>query len=148
MQQRGKSGVSGAARLQGRTTSWVELLWTRGRQAGLLLACEGHGVVRGVTVAPLRWNIPCFGCFTAQAGGQCPREQVGASERFLKTGLVIPIYCCSCSSDLLQHSSPKDTFALPREDQAVSILGGEEDRDGSRTEPWGPACIFLGAGSV
>lgn len=101
----------------------VELLWARGRQAGLLLA---WGSERGGRGPPIQEHatlllLHCLG------RGQHQRQQVGASGRLLKTGFAIPVHFCYCY--LLQHSSPKDSFALPREDQAVSILGGEEDRD-------------------
>lgn len=131
-----------AARLQGEATSMGRAAVDQRRQAGLLLAGKAC-VVRGVAVAFLYGNMPCLflRCLGTGPAPERASEGIGkiSQDRLCNSRSLLLLL-----PDLLLHSSRKDAFALPREDQAVSILGGEEDRDGSRTEPWGPACSFLG----
>lgn len=109
---------------------WVELLWTRGRKARLVLPQEGCGVVRGVVVPLLYWNIPLLLLLPSLDRGLVPerasRDMRKISQDWLCNSYSLLLLLPQTSSSFLPR---RTRFVLPREDQEVSILGAKEDRD-------------------
>lgn len=103
----------------------VELPWTRGRQAGLLLpvgrAQDGEmgsgGHPMFTHAMSTTWTLYSFRCFYFFAAGQ--RLALERASRGM--GKV--------SQDWPPAFSPKDSLCPSKGRPAVSILGGEDDKD-------------------
>lgn len=94
---------------------WVELLWTRARKARLVLPQEGRGVVRGVVVPVLYWNMPLLLLLHCLGRGPVPER---ASRDIRKIFQDWP--CSFCSLLLLLPRTPP---AFYPEGLALSFQG-------------------------
>lgn len=100
-----------------------ELLWTRGRQAGPFLPQEGHGMVRDWQWLCRTRTCHCFCSFTSWPRASA-REQLGASGRFLKTGLAMLALFCSCYFGPPPASSPAKDSLCPSKGRPGSFYIG------------------------
>lgn len=116
------------------------------REAGWAVPATGRARGgEGVAVALLYWNMPLL-LLLHQLGRDSAREQVGASGRFLKTGLAMPALFCSCYLGPPPASSPPpQELALPFQGEIGQFLYWEVRTTGveSKLNPGDQPAISL-----